>query len=173
MPKRHIEPWLCGRVRLRLLEEADLAMTLAWRNQDHIRTWFLHSEVISPEQHAAWFHAYRDRDDDFVFVIEEAASLHRPVGQVSLYHLDDGAGRAEFGRLMIGDAAAAGRGLAREATDCVVAAALGSWGLREIYLDVKVDNAPAIAIYKRCGFSTVASADGVQRMSRIRSSGAG
>ena len=54
MPKRIIAPLVNGRVRLRLLEEADLPMTLAWRNQDHIRKWFFHSDVITPEQHRRW-----------------------------------------------------------------------------------------------------------------------
>ncbi|MGE3342153.1 MAG: GNAT family N-acetyltransferase [Vicinamibacterales bacterium] len=173
MPKRRIAPLVHGRVRLRLLEEADLPMTLAWRNQDHIRQWFLNADLISAEQHAAWFRAYRDRDDDFVFVIEETALLNRPVGQVSLYHVDEQAGRAEFGRLMIGDEAAAGRGLAREATACLVNGGFVRWGLHEIYLDVKDDNAAAIAIYEKCGFTTVARAGRVQRMSVTRSSGAG
>ena len=55
-------------------------MTLAWRNQDHIRRWFLTSDLISPEQHRAWFEQYQDRDDDFVFVIEETETLKpRPI----------------------------------------------------------------------------------------------
>ena len=72
MQKRHIPPLQAGRVRLRLLEEQDLPRTLAWRNQDHIRRWFFSSERLTPEQHAAWFARYRQRDDDFVFIIEEA-----------------------------------------------------------------------------------------------------
>ena len=60
-----------GRIRLRLLEEQDLPQTLAWRNQDHIRRWFFSSERLTPEQHAGWFARYRQRDDDFVFIIEE------------------------------------------------------------------------------------------------------
>jgi len=173
MPKCHIDPLSNGRVRLRLLEEVDLPMTLAWRNQDHIRRWFMTSAVITPEQHAAWFAAYRDREDDFMFVIEETASLRRPVGQVSLSHVDHAAGRAEFGRLLIGDAEGAGRGLARETTACLVNEALGPWGLDEIYLEVKDDNAPAIAVYRACGFHTVDRSGGVARMAITRSNGAG
>jgi diamine N-acetyltransferase len=173
MPKRQIEPIAGGRVRLRLLAEGDLAMTLAWRNQDHIRRWFLSSAVISPEQHAAWFATYRERDDDFMFVIEETEALRRPVGQVSLYHVDRVAGRAEYGRLLIGDAVATGQGLAREATALLVAEGLSRWGLREIYLNVKTDNAAAIAIYDKCGFRAVASEAGVLRMAVSRSNGAG
>src|SRR5208282_4845185 len=100
--KRQLAPLQAGRIRLRLLEEQDLPRTLAWRNQDHIRRWFFFSERLTPEQHAAWFVSYRQRDDDFVFIIEEAGD-GRPIGQVALYHVDWLAGTAEFGRLMIGE----------------------------------------------------------------------
>ena len=152
MSKRSIAPLANGRVRLRLLEESDLPMTLAWRNQDHIRRWFLTSDLISPEQHRAWFERYKDRDDDFVFVIEETETLNRAVGQVSLYHIDWAAGRAQFGRLMIGDGHARGLGLAKLATACLVGEALTTWGLREVYLECLASNVPALAVYDACGF---------------------
>lgn len=152
MTKRLIPPLAGARVRLRLLAEADLPATLAWRNQEHIRRWFVHSDVITPEQHYRWFAAYLDRDDDFVFVIEEEAALRRPVGQVSLYRIDWARRRAEYGRLMIGEADARGRGLALEATRVLVDSAAAVLGLRELELEVFADNARAIAIYTACGF---------------------
>lgn len=141
-----------GRIRLRLLEEADLPMTLAWRNQDHIRQWFLHSDVITPQQHAAWYAGYKDRDDDFVFVIEETETLRRPVGQVALYRVDWSAGRAEFGRLMIAADDARGLGLARLATTRLLAAAQDTFGLTDVYLSVLENNTAALRVYEACGF---------------------
>jgi diamine N-acetyltransferase len=167
--KPTIAPLLAEDFRLRLLEDGDLPMTLAWRNQDSIRQWFLNSSVITPEQHQAWFAQYRHRDDDLVFVIEETAALCRPVGQLSLYRIDRGAQRAEFGRLMIGDPAARGRGLARRATARLVEEALGPWGLREVYLEVMANNAPALAIYAECGFDESGRRDGVITMRRTKS----
>jgi RimJ/RimL family protein N-acetyltransferase len=166
MPKRSIAPLVNGRVRLRLLEEADLPMTLAWRNQDHIRRWFLTSDLISPEQHGAWFEQYKDRDDDFVFVIEETETLKRPVGQVSLYRIDWAAGRAEFGRLMIGEIEASGCGLARLATARLVDEALTVWGLRELYLECHASNVPALAVYDACGFRRAGQLDEIVRFTR-------
>jgi RimJ/RimL family protein N-acetyltransferase len=152
MGKRQIPPLAGERVRLRLLEEADLPRTLAWRNQEHIRRWFVHSDVITPEQHRRWFERYRERDDDFVFLIEEAPAARRPVGQVSLYGIDWARRRAEYGRLMIGPPDATGRGLAREATRVLIDYATTTLGLREIELDVVADNAAALALYTACGF---------------------
>lgn len=152
MAKRTVAPLTGDRVRLRLLEEVDLPRTLAWRNQDHIRRWFVHSEVIAPEQHHRWYEGYRERDDDFVFVIEETQALGKPVGQVSLYRIDWARRQAEYGRLMIGEADATGRGLAHEATNVLLNHAVTVWGILEIELEVFADNTAAIAIYRACGF---------------------
>lgn len=168
LAKRAIAPLVNGRIRLRLLEQRDLPLTLAWRNQDHIRQWFFHSEVITPEQHRAWFAQYRQRDDDFVFVIEEAETLRRPVGQVALYNIDWMARRGEFGRLMIGDPLARRLGLARLATMRLVEAAFETWELREIYLEVMRPNLPALALYEACGFARVPGEDPVVGMRRTR-----
>ena len=166
MPKRTITPLVNGRVRLRLLEEADLPATLAWRNQDHIRKWFFHADVITPEQHRRWFDAYLGRDDDFVFVIEETEELRRPVGQVALYNIDWAAGTGEFGRLMIGDTEAQGHGLARLATARLVDEALVAWGLTSVHLEVRAANESALAVYRATGFAVVGSDADVVRMKR-------
>ena len=154
MRKRRLAPIVNDAVTLRLLEEGDLPMTRGWRNRDDSRRWFLTSSIITPEQHAAWFAQYRDRDDDFVFVIEDTAGLMRPIGQVSIYAIDWDHKRAKFGRLLIGDPAARGKGLARKAVDALVAHAFNELGLAELRLEVLADNARAIALYQSCGFAT-------------------
>jgi RimJ/RimL family protein N-acetyltransferase len=166
MAKRQIMPLETGRIRLRLLEERDLARTLAWRNQDHIRRWFFYSEPLTPEQHAGWFQRYRNRDDDFVFIIEEAGEAPRPIGQVAIYNVDWSGGSAEFGRLMIGEADAGGRGLAREATGAAVTLAFEQLGLRELYLQVIPSNLPAIKVYEACGFEAAGETEDALRMTR-------
>lgn len=150
--KRAVGPIDAGGIRLRLLEAGNLPTTLAWRNQDHTRRWFFTSQVIGSEQHRAWWERYRTLDDDFVFIIEDTVALNRPVGQVALYNIDWLAGRAEYGRLMIGDAAARGRGLARAATAALVEHGFHTLGLREIYLEVLASNVAAIQVYSATGF---------------------
>lgn len=145
-------------------------MTLAWRNQDHVRKWFFHSEIITADQHRRWFEQYRDRDDDFVFVIEEVETLKRAVGQASLYNIAWAARRGEFGRLLIGDPQAAGLGLARMATELLVREAISGLGLLDVHLEVRSDNLPAIAVYRACGFARTDSLAGVDTMRVTRSS---
>ncbi len=164
MLKRLIPPLQSGPVGLRLLEENDLPQTLAWRNQDHIRRWFFTSDRLTPEQHFAWFTRYQQRDDDFVFIIEELGPGSRPIGQAALYNVDWARGTAEFGRLMIGPANAAGRGLARAATSALVALAFDQLGLQEVYLDVMPDNIRAIRVYETCGFKVAGSTEKAVRM---------
>ncbi|HZT57754.1 MAG TPA: GNAT family N-acetyltransferase [Pyrinomonadaceae bacterium] len=167
MTKRYIEPIVGGRVRLRLLEESDLGLTLAWRNQDHIRSWFVHSEPLTEAQHRAWFERYAPRDDDFVFVIEETNELHKPVGQVSLYNIDWPNARAEFGRMLVGEPEATGKGLAKEATALAVEYAFGALGMKEIEAFIKSTNAASLAVLFSCGFHETWERDGLKRVARL------
>jgi len=165
MPKRAIPYLENDLVRLRLLQENDLPMTLRWRNQDHIRRWFFCSDVITPEQHTKWFQQHITRDDDFVFIIEQIRRSYRPVGQVALYNIDWTALQAEFGRLMIGEPDASSKGLARAATKAILRIAFEYMGLNEVYLKVYADNKRAIVIYEEIGFKTSGTLDNERKMS--------
>jgi diamine N-acetyltransferase len=173
VPKRSIAPLANGRLRLRLLEEADLSITLDWRNRDENRRWFFSSDVIAPEQHRRWFEQYRQRDDDFVFVIEETEALKRPVGQLSLYHIEWTTGRAEFGRLLMGDPEARGLGLAQLATTLLVDEAMEHWGLHDIRVECRTSNTRAIAVCAASGFQAQEPVGDVTPMVRRRAEPAG
>jgi RimJ/RimL family protein N-acetyltransferase len=164
LPKRLIDPIQGPRLRLRPLEAADLPTTLGWRNQDHIRRWFVHSERLTWEQHRSWFFKYLERDDDYLFMVEETESLQKPVGQVGLYRIDWPGRRAEFGRLLIGEPDAQGCGLAREATSLLLAYAFTEWGLRTIELEVFADNRRALRLYHQCGFEPSSEGHGMVQM---------
>lgn len=153
MTKRYIQPILSDSIRLRLLDEVDLPVTLAWRNRDDIRIWFFTSDKITLERHIEWFRRYLDLDNDFIFIIEDVKSGYKPVGQVSLYNIDWDAKRAEYGRLMIGDQDSTGRGFARLATEVLLDLAFKKLGLEEVYLEVFANNDRAIRIYEAAGFS--------------------
>ena len=167
MTKLVVSPIEKGRIRLRLLEKTDLPMTLRWRNQDHIRRWFVHSDPISPESHEGWFSEYLERDDDYLFMIEEIRDLRRPVGQISIYKIDWAEKHGEFGRLLIGDSEARGKGIAKEATHLLLHHAFTRWGLERIELEVLSDNAPATTIYRDLGFREVSQLNGLTRLIKM------
>jgi len=160
---------LIGRlVRLRLLEQADLPTTLRWRNDDAIRPWFFNSDLIPASMHEQWWNSYRERDDDFVFVIEDMAMNNQPVGQASVYGIDWDRKSAEFGRLMLGQPAARGRGFARDAVDVLTAFAFEGLGLDELKLQLKAANTVAAAVYEACGYRIVSHDGGVVTMALWR-----
>jgi RimJ/RimL family protein N-acetyltransferase len=82
---------------------------------------------------------------------------------VSLYNVDWLLGSAEFGRIVIGEPAARGKGYGLRATRLVLGIA-GDAGLRTIHLEVKSDNAAAIRLYEKTGFVNTLSKDGLDIM---------
>jgi len=167
MGKSKIPPIEEGRVRLRLIEKADLPMTLKWRNKDHIRRWFINSEIILANVHNAWYKQYLERDNDFVFIIETRDDALRPVGQISVYNIDWSTRRAEFGRLIIGEDDARGRQLAQLATKLLLKISFNQFSLKEVYLEVYRENAPAIAVYQKCGFQFCGQHDNLYIMKAV------
>jgi RimJ/RimL family protein N-acetyltransferase len=155
MLKQHIEPIIGKKIKLRLLKRSDLMTTLHWRNQDHIRKWFVFSDLITKNNHFRWFELYQKKDNDFVFIIEEIQKLKRPIGQVSLYNVNWKEKTAEFGRLMIGDKEANGIGLGKEASLLAVKVAKMRLGIKMLYLETFSDNIAAMKIYLDIGFSVV------------------
>lgn len=168
MSKRSIPTIVKGSIRLRPLNKEDLPLTLAWRNQDNIRKWFFYSALITPEQHLNWFQNYLKLENDFVFIIEEVKEKIRPVGQVAIYNIDWEGLRAEFGRLLIGEPSAVGKGFARNATKAVLEFAFEKLGLAEIYLEVYADNAKAISLYKSVGFKPLKLSNNIITMNVLR-----
>jgi len=163
--KQSLAPLVGGGLCLRLLRSDDLPMTLVWRNREDIRVQFIHSDVITWEQHLAWWEQYRAKSNDFVFIIEETRELRRPVGQASLYDIDLDRREAQYGRLMIGDNEARGRGLAGGATALLVSWAFDTVGLERVYLEVFKDNIPALSLYRKCGFTIDGKKSGLWKMS--------
>lgn len=165
MTKPVIQPFENEVIRLRLLEEADLRMTLGWRNQDEVRKWFYTSNVLTFEQHQDWvMNSYMPRNNDFIFIIESKMD-GIPIGQISLYNIDFGKRRGEYGRLMIGNPAGSRKGFAREATRLILQFAFETLELDEVYLSVIATNERAIALYKACGFLIDGEQDGSLKMS--------
>lgn len=166
--KRPLRSTSDEKICLCLLEEEDLPTTLSWRNQDEIRKWFFHSEILTYEQHLEWFHSYQGSDDDYVFIIKELGSRNKPVGQLALYNIDWEKRVAEFGRLMIGELSEQGKGLAYAATNLALKIAFEQLDLSEIYLEVFSDNRRALSLYQKIGFKIQSSHDSIVKMSLFK-----
>jgi RimJ/RimL family protein N-acetyltransferase len=149
-------------VRLRLLADDDLEMTLMWRNRDEVRRWFKQSDVISLESHRAWFTKHQLVDDAFMFVVEENET-GVPVGQVSIYAIDREVGEAEVGRF-IAAPGISGKGYMRDAISTLVHFAFSELRLQRVYLEVLSDNARAIRLYESLGFAKHGEHDGLVLM---------
>ena len=165
MAKKSISTIEDSRVRLRLLEEKDLDLTLSWRNQDEIRKWFFFQDKIEKKNHCAWFEKYLARDNDYVFIIEAKDLGELPIGQISIYDIDWENGKGEYGRLMIGEEVAKGKGYAKDATRLILEVASKVFELKEIYLEVFTENQAARRVYEKCGFEVTESNKEVTRMS--------
>jgi RimJ/RimL family protein N-acetyltransferase len=149
-------------VILRPLDASHLDLTLAWRNRDGVRQRFLHDELISPDDHRAWFQRYLGKSDDIVLLAYLPAQPE-PFGQVAIYGIDHVAGHAEVGRFVVAPEHQ-GRGLMRRAMLALLDLAHKVLGLRVLSLEVREDNLRAVAIYETIGFVRDGCAAGVLRM---------
>ena len=151
--KRPLDAVTVGRLRFRLLEERDLPLTLCWRNKERVRSMLFHTDPLTMDVHRAWFTAYRELDDDFVFLAEASAPFNAPIGQASLYNVEWEAGRAEFGRFLVGEDEALGQGFGTAIVGGVAEIGLRVLGLNELYSRIKAENTPSIRAHQSAGFT--------------------
>lgn len=168
--KQTIDPFVFQAIRLRLIQEDDLPMTLAWRNRDEVRKWFKYSDMLSIENHREWFQKYLLRDNDFLFVVEDV-STGLPVGQASVYGIDWERGIGEVGRF-IAAPDFRGRGYMKQACAAIADVSFNCLGLKEVFLEVFPDNERAIHVYQLVGYITSgATDDGLVRMLKKKQDG--
>lgn len=158
--KQLIEPFGDGTVTLRLMEERDLTTILDWRNRDEARVWFKTSAKLSFESHKNWYDHYRNKNNDFFFLVEARAE---PVGQCAIYDIDLDAGSAEIGRFLAAPNMD-GHGYMTRCCSELVRFGTGTLNLPYLFLEVMEQNEKAIKLYKRCGFKEERRSGGLIRM---------
>jgi diamine N-acetyltransferase len=161
--KRHLSCFGSGQIRLRLIADGDLEATLAWRNRDDARVWFKSSAPLVLHQHRVWFEQYRERDDDYLFIVEADGNA---VGQASVYNIDWQRREAEIGRFLIAPEAAAKGHMTAACSELILFCAT-EFKLAYLFLEVLANNDRAIRLYRRHGFVEERRYSGLIRMGRI------
>ncbi len=151
------------RVNLRYMSHRDLPLTLAWRNRDDVRRWFFNSDLITAEQHEAWWYTRGQYDEMFIIEAEGVSC-----GQVALYNWDRALNEIEFGRMMIGEELFRGNGVGLAAVQTALEIAFYKHSLSRVYLRVLTSNSRAIGIYEAAGFRTTEVEGVVRTMEKYR-----
>lgn len=138
------------KVKIVPLTEEDSEKYRVIRNDDMIRRWYQHKEIISSVSQKKWYRNYLSKQNDVMFSIYVAGDF---VGGNSLYSISFDNNTAEYGRLAI-SREHAGHGYGYQATMAALDVAR-QIGLKNIYLDVYYDNISALKTYCKCGFSQV------------------
>ena len=142
-------------VRLRPLNINDIEYLRKWRN-DKSKTKFLSKlDYITPEKQLAWFRHYLNNNDEAIFAIEEKKLLNRVVGSIALYDILEG--KAEIGKLQIGDDEAIGKGLGKKSVALCMQIAFKELKINKLILSVNRENIVARSIYFKLGFCSIDS----------------
>jgi RimJ/RimL family protein N-acetyltransferase len=139
------------RVRLRPVEQDDLAALAEWRNDPANYRWFFSTFPIALAGQQDW---YRDllRDSRRALFIVESLPDHTRIGTIGFDRIDWKNQRAELGNMLIGEPSSRRQGLATEAVQVLVTFGFRQMNLNRIALEVFDDNVAAIGVYERCGF---------------------
>ncbi len=145
-------PILGERVALRPFRRPDLLHVIGWRNDPEVRAGALWPEgAFGAREAERWLRA-TSRARARLTLGVELRHEGRLVGLTNLSGIDGGSASAHFG-IVVGDRTCWGRGIARETLGLMMERA-AAMGLRRITLEVARDNARAVALYERFGFST-------------------
>jgi RimJ/RimL family protein N-acetyltransferase len=143
------------RVSLREIEESDLGLIAAWRNQPRSLRCFVSAKRIDVNSQQQWFAGYLARTEELMWIIQTASG--QPIGTIALCDIDLARQRAELGRVLIGEESCLRLGYAKEATCRVLQYAFEDLGCQLVTLEVLKGNEAATGLYTSCGFRTVAA----------------
>ncbi|MEK5257114.1 GNAT family protein [Paenibacillus sp. FSL F4-0125] len=132
--------------------EDDIELMRDWRNAPINQTSFLTNSYIEAEQQRLWYQKYLGKEDDIMFIINDITGATTKIGMVGLYDVNTELGTAEFGRFLIGEPSARGKGLGFTVTLLLCKFGFEQLKLNEIRLEVLGENSIAHTIYSKVGF---------------------
>ena len=138
---------------LRELERADLPEINRWRRDPElIRMLGAPYRYIGPEVDERWFDSYlQKRGSTIRCAIVEQEHPERILGLITLADIDWVHRGCEL-HIMIGPAAVRGKGAGSFAVGAMLRHAFADMGLERVQVLVLEENAPAIGLYRKCGF---------------------
>jgi len=97
-----------------------------------------------------WINYHNNNAEEVLLVVEDT-NLGKLIGHVGLYKIDNVAKKTEFG-ILIADDDSRGKGYGTKATSLMVEFAFRELGMHKVTAEVLSENAPSIAMFKKCGF---------------------
>jgi len=135
---------------LRPIFEDDLESLRLWRNDTQLTKFLTKLDYVSSEKQRKWFENENANPNCYTFAIDESQTLKRLVGSVALYNFQDTS--AEFGRFLIGDMDARGKGIGYLGTVLCLYLGFTKLGLLTISANVHEENVAALKAYLKGGF---------------------
>lgn len=120
------------------------------RNDDSIRNYFYHNEIISREVQSKWYERYKSTVDDYMFSVYHKLS-ETFIGGVALYNIDHVVNSAEVGRIII-DKKFKGHEYGSVAVDAVVTWGYERLGITHFYASIYEHNYASLQTFLKCGF---------------------
>lgn len=140
-----------AKIYLAPLEETDLAQSRVWVNDKSLWPLILRCLPVTSKDQKNWYRALVSDPAKVVFAVRTIREK-KHVGNTGFYEIDPVHRRARFW-ILIGEKEDWGKGYGTEVVQKMVAYGFENLNLNRIYLDVSEENQPAIAIYKKNGFS--------------------
>lgn len=145
------------RIRLRAIEESDLALIATWRSDPAVYEFFYEYLPISARQQRNWYEKQLGNSSEINLVVAKLDGA--PIGTVSIYHIDRRNRKAEWGRLIIGDPEMRSGGYGAEIETLILQYSFEHLNLHKLYCEVLVENENVVAMHKKFGFKE----DGILR----------
>lgn len=137
-------------IYLRLMEETDTDLIIAWRNREDVRRNFIYREPFTRQGHENWVNTMIRPGRAVQMIIVDSAD-DTPLGSVYIRDIDRGHLKAEYG-IFIGVPQARGRGIGTAAARLMLRYCFEEEGLHRIYLRALAGNRQAIRSYEKAGF---------------------
>ena len=138
------------RILLRAIEEKDLNLMAQWRSNPDVYEYFYEYCPISLKQQTIWYDNQLKNPNEMNFVI--SAHDGNAIGTVSIYNIDRRNRKAEWGRLIIGDASKRDAGIGFDAVKLIQEYSFAHLNLHKLYCDALSSNDRAKALYVKLGF---------------------